>query len=916
MLPPRVVLVVVLLTQSLAAAASSSSSSSNGAGDNEAPQPSFLLPRSANFTVLNDTDLPGAQIAVKPGSSALDCAAQCLAMPDCVAVVWNAPGSKYHDRNCGFKCTVTRQVADPGEQAVIVRPNIDRCPAPPTPPPPPPSPPPLVPLPADWAPAVDAAELLYGGRSRLDPLPLYPNIGNGYVGGTLGCFPSTCGSEVSTGAAGAPRKTGAHAGTGSTNCVVSGVLRIAGVYNGAGTRSVRAALPAVYSVFVTRAGGEPVEFAGSALDMQNATFRNRTKLPGCGGRVLEQRWYAHRAMRSVLVYEMELLGSSSAAEDGADESCVVELSSCNLNATGDVDVVSRPAEPPSSGAVVARNCTTRTPESRQAALVTVAMRFQPVGANVTMTPGQTTQFISAMRTSLPDDKHSRAAGPSAAAAADFAEAVSMPPAALHRSHAAAWAALRHSRVELGPAPHAGRQRNASGIAVAAAVNSSFYALLSSIRSDWAGGWGTSPGGLANSAYEGHVFWDMEEWHYPALAPLYPELGHRMMSYRSSRLASAKAEAKACGQAGARYPIESGVLGREVCGATSISQHELHTTGDVAMAHRLQYRVTRNGTWLRESWPVIEGCAQFWAGRTTACNGSMHPGDNFTVLGVIGADERAGIVDDDAYTNALVAETLKYAGWVAGQVGAVPGANWSSIATGMLLPVVEGIYKGGEVHLENRQYKAGQMTEQSDVVLLQYPLLLDMPPELKANDLAYWENHTLANGFYTGDSSYAIAWMAIGRRDMCDAQFFRAFSYQNGLVGTAQANPAQYNPFNIWKERAVGGGHLNFLTGAGGFLQNVIQGYAGWRALAMRLEFRPVLPPFTGLVRLVGLKYAGASFSLEYTATTMTVELLLLEAAAGLAVDTAASNNGSSTRHVLKEGVPLELPLQAFSVVAG
>ena len=109
---------------------------------------------------------------------------------------------------------------------------------------------------------------------------------------------------------------------------------------------------------------------------------------------------------------------------------------------------------------------------------------------------------------------------------------------------------------------------------------------------------------------------------------------------------------------------------------------------------------------------------------------------------------------------------------------------------------------------------------------------------------------------------------------------------------------------------------NFLTGAGGFPQ--IQGYryTSWRALAMRLEFRPVLPPFTGLVRLVGLKYAGASFSLEYTATSMTVELLLLGATAGLVVDTAAvSSNGSSTRHVLKVGVPLELPSQAFSVVS-
>ena len=36
---------------------------------------------------------------------------------------------------------------------------------------------------------------------------------------------------------------------------------------------------------------------------------------------------------------------------------------------------------------------------------------------------------------------------------------------------------------------------------------------------------------------------------------------------------------------------------------------------------------------------------------------------------------------------------------------------------------------------------------------------------------------------------------------------------------------QYNPFNVWKEEAETGEHLNFITGAGGFIQNMINGYA-------------------------------------------------------------------------------------------
>ena len=76
---------------------------------------------------------------------------------------------------------------------------------------------------------------------------------------------------------------------------------------------------------------------------------------------------------------------------------------------------------------------------------------------------------------------------------------------------------------------------------------------------------------------------------------------------------------------------------------------------------------------------------------------------FTVVSVIGSDERAGIVSDDAYTNALAGETLAYASWVATQLGKQPGGNWSQLAANIYLPVSTEVYPGGPVHLENREY---------------------------------------------------------------------------------------------------------------------------------------------------------------------------------------------------------------------
>ncbi len=49
------------------------------------------------------------------------------------------------------------------------------------------------------------------------------------------------------------------------------------------------------------------------------------------------------------------------------------------------------------------------------------------------------------------------------------------------------------------------------------------------------------------------------------------------------------------------------------------------------------------------------------------------------------------------------------------------------------------------------------------------------------------------------------------------------------------------PFNVWNERVVGG-HPHFITGAGGFLQNVMFGYGGLRLTESALLIvNPLLP---------------------------------------------------------------------------
>ena len=90
---------------------------------------------SADWTVIPDTDFPGncPHNTYGPGKSASDCADQCAARTDCVAISWNGPSSHYHDGNCNFKCTTLGQHEDKGEDAVIVHPKENRCKVPPAP---------------------------------------------------------------------------------------------------------------------------------------------------------------------------------------------------------------------------------------------------------------------------------------------------------------------------------------------------------------------------------------------------------------------------------------------------------------------------------------------------------------------------------------------------------------------------------------------------------------------------------------------------------------------------------------------------------------------------------------------------------------------------------------------------------------
>ena len=162
-----------------------------------------------------------------------------------------------------------------------------------------------------------------------------------------------------------------------------------------------------------------------------------------------------------------------------------------------------------------------------------------------------------------------------------------------------------------------------------------------------------------------------------------------------------------------------------------------------------------------------------------------------------------------------------------------------------------------------------------------------PGPAKLTDFAAFD-HTGTAGFYTGDSAYSIAWLQLGNRSAADAQFDLAFEHMD------------LAHFYVWEEKSFGDyGNLNFITGAGGFLQNLVFGYAGLRYDDAGASLAPLLPPHgVTSLKLRAVSLGTSRFSLEYDAQRLTATLL-----SGAPVRVSDEAAGGASRVLSRVGVP-------------
>eukprot|EP00981_Chlorochromonas_danica_P008125 scaffold2028_cov181-Ochromonas_danica.AAC.3 len=599
---------------------------------------------------------------------------------------------------------------------------------------------------------------------------------------------------------------------------------ISGLFNGETTSpSHRAAIPASFALTISNG-----ITTGVLFDIERGSYHRRGQLIN-STTTYELRWFAHRHIRSLYILEVDIqLHDTNEA--------TFYLTTNTLSSSPDLlyeDDNEQTSSIPNTNLTCASTIIPETSDSKVHRLCSLITQIPSI---LTVKENQTMAFISSYHTSL-DVQDGQTIEEEVTT--DYKMAMELfQHGELYSTHISAWDELWQSGIEI----H-GRGD------VATAVNASMFAILSSIREDWP--YGLAPGGLTNY-YNGHSFWDTETWMYPPILFFHPTIARSLIDYRYTRLDGAhrKAQSYTPPYSGAMFPWESAFSGVETCptfAATGL--REDHISGDISFAIWQQWLLLHDKQWLQDiAYPMLVDIADFWLSRAVYDNsdGLWHIRD------IIPPDEYVDHVNDSVYTNYVASLALKYTIQAAKVLNVTENCQhcpqYEEVANQLVLLFNETL----QIHPEYQGYN-GDMIKQADVVLLHYPLGLEMSDEIRKNDLEYYSIRTDSNG-------PAMTWgmHSIGYLDLSDytqaAKYFN-MSFQDNL----------HSPLQVWTETPDGNA-VNFITGAGGFLQTMIAGYPGVRINFEdgSLIIHPVCLEGADFIKLRGLHYHKAKVDIEYS----------------------------------------------------
>lgn len=351
-----------------------------------------------------------------------------------------------------------------------------------------------------------------------------------------------------------------------------------------------------------------------------------------------------------------------------------------------------------------------------------------------------------------------------------------------------------------------------------------------------------PMGLSTvTGYNGHVFWDTELWMYPPLLMFNTQMARSCVDYRYDRLDKAIQRATLYGYNGCMFPWESDDSGEEATPTWCLTgTFEHHITADVGIAFWNYYRVTKDINWLRkEGFKVLKNIADFWTSRSV-----KNSDGSYSINNVVGANEFAPNVDDNAFTNGSAKVALECAVKAAKILGEKYDPQWEIVAKNLTFHYMDdGVMK------ENKTYN-GEIIKQADVNLLSYPLGIISDNKSMRLNLDYYAPKIYEDGPAMGNAILAILSAKLGDKENA-YKYFKA-SYL----------PNKRPPFGVLSESAFSNNPY-FCTGAGGLLQVVLFGFGGLEITDNGIiQKNPILPSEWKSLTLKGIGPDKKSFVIK------------------------------------------------------
>jgi protein-glucosylgalactosylhydroxylysine glucosidase len=370
------------------------------------------------------------------------------------------------------------------------------------------------------------------------------------------------------------------------------------------------------------------------------------------------------------------------------------------------------------------------------------------------------------------------------------------------------------------------------------VRFALYNLYSYIRPETRQS--VAPMGLSSQGYNGHIFWDSELWMYPTLLALQPDMAKSCLDYRSDRLQKAKQKATIYGYKGAMYPWESDDTGEEATPTWALTGiFEQHITADVSIAFWNYYSYTQDKSWLRKEWSVLKETADFWVSRVV-----KNQDESYSILNVVGADEYAQHVDDNAFTNASAIESLKNTIKAATILNEPIDPKWVSVSEKLVIHTKNGI-------TQNYKGYNGQIIKQADVNLLAYPLHIVTDRVQIEKDLEYYaEKIDKKDGPAMASGVLSVLYARLGDKEKAYTYFVKSYL------------PNSRPPFGVFSESA-NSNNPYFATGAGAMLQAVIYGFGGVEQTDYGLKYnKGLLPKKWKSLKIIGLGVDNKTITIE------------------------------------------------------